>query len=495
MKEQLQGWLRLSISALGFCTVACVHSAKKGDPLFEEPTTNRFHVLFIAVDDLRPELGCYGAEYVQTPHIDSLAQGGVTFLSHFSAVPTCGASRYALLTGRSPATSRVRSGNRGFYEGASTLSPDQQDGAQSLPELFRRSGYHTTLIGKISHTPDGKVYAYNGAGDGRSELPNAWDDLATPYGPWQRGWGDFFAYAGGKHREDGQGHRDLMEFVAEDDDELPDGMMATEAIAQLTQLAESDQPFFLGLGFFKPHLPFVATRGDWEAVQAWNVPELEHPQRMPSSYAPGSGELFGYDAPWTKSRPLAAKDADSARLAYLACVRYTDRQVGRVLAALDDLGLADSTVVVLWGDHGWFLGEGDIWGKHTPLEQALASPLIVRAPGAEFNGESTTALASTLDIYPTLVDLCAPSFKATRFPLDGTSLAPILTGKSESVREVARGFWNGATTVRSAGHRLILRKGKDGWKDVELYDLGGSWSEDVSGSQAAVVEELMKFVD
>ena len=95
MKEQLQGWLRLSISALGFCTVACVHSAKKGDPLFGEPTTNRFHVLFIAVDDLRPELGCYGAEYVQTPHIDSLAQGGVTFLSHFSAVPTCGASRSA----------------------------------------------------------------------------------------------------------------------------------------------------------------------------------------------------------------------------------------------------------------------------------------------------------------------------------------------------------------------------------------------------------------
>ena len=364
-----------------------------------------------------------------------------------------------------------------------------------MPELFRRSGYKTTLIGKLSHTADGKVFAYDGKGDGRPELPHAWDELATPYGPWARGWGTFFAYADGKHREDGGGHRDLMEFVAEADDELPDGMMATEAIERLTRFAESDQPFFLGLGFFKPHLPFVATRGDWDAVQAWELPAIEHPERLPSRYTPGSGEFMGYHAPWEKARPLAAADADQARRGYLACLRYTDRQVGRVLSALEELGLAESTVVVLWGDHGWFLGEGDIWGKHTPMEQAMASPLIIRAPGALAAGQKSSALASTLDIYPTLIELCKPSFARTQFPLDGASLGPILNGEAEAVNEVVRGYWQNATTVRDARHRLILRKTRNGWKHVELYDTKGNWSGDISAMHPKLVEQLKASAD
>lgn len=480
---------------LGLCLLACTGPSEEAVTAPERPERNLLNVLFLAVDDLRPELGCYGVDYVRTPHIDSLAEQGVTFLSHFASVPTCGASRYALLTGRSPAASGVRSGNLGLYKGSSALSQELLDGAQSLPELFRRSGYNTTLIGKLSHTADGKVYAYNGKGDGRPELPHAWNEFATPYGPWQRGWGTFFAYANGRHREDGHGKRDLMEFVAEGDDELPDGMMAAEAIEQLTKFAKSDQPFFLGLGFFKPHLPFVATRGDWDAVQTWELPDIEYPKRLPSSYTPGSGEFFGYDAPWQKSRPLPAQDAVPARRAYLACLRYTDRQVGRVLGALEELGLADSTVVVLWGDHGWFLGEGDIWGKHTPMERAMASPLIIRAPGAQTAGQKTTALTSSLDVYPTLIELCKPRFEKTYFPLDGTSLAPIINGQAESVNEVVRGYWNKTATVRNARYRLILRKSKSGWKDAELYDTTGDWSEEISALQPELVEQLKQHAD
>jgi arylsulfatase A-like enzyme len=483
------------VPGLALCLLACAGAERESADAPVPPAHNRYNVLFLAVDDLRPELGCYGVDYVRTPHIDSLAAGGVTFLSHFASVPTCGASRYALLTGRSPSASGVRGGNQGLYQGASALSQELLEGAQSLPELFGRSGYQTTLIGKLSHTADGKVYDYNGEGDGRLELPHAWDKLATPYGPWRRGWGIFFAYAEGRHREDQQGNRDLMEFVAERDDELPDGMLASEAIDQLAQLAESGQPFFLGLGFFKPHLPFVATRGDWEAVQDWELPELEFTERSPSSYAPASGEFFGYNAHWPKSRPLTTDDADQARRAYLACLRYTDRQVGRVLDALDQFGLAESTIVVLWGDHGWFLGEGDIWGKHTPLEQGLASPLILRAPGLDAQGLRTTALASTLDIYPTLVDLCAPSFTNTRFPLDGESLAPILRGQTDSVREVVRGYWNAASTVRSRDYRLIVRKNKDGWKNVELYSAASNWAVDIGADRPGIVEQLQEFVD
>ena len=229
------------------------------------------NVLFIAIDDLRTELGCYGVDYADSPHLDQLAAEGTLFTNHFVQVPTCGASRYALLTGRSPAASGALQ-NGAMYSGRTALNPQQQPGAQTLPELFRRSGYHTTLIGKISHTADGRVYEYNGSGDGRDEIPLAWDDKLTPFGKWQRGWGIFFAYGQGRHREDGNGNKDLMQFSVENDDDLPDGMMASAAIEQLKQLGNSEKPFFMGLGFFKPHLPFVAPRQDWEAVRDRNIP-------------------------------------------------------------------------------------------------------------------------------------------------------------------------------------------------------------------------------
>lgn len=281
-----------------------------------DETNNRYNVLFIAIDDLRPELGCYGVDYVDTPNIDKLASTGVTFLQHFAAVPTCGASRYALLTGRSPLSSGIRSGNNALHSGPTALKAEQQPGAQSLPELFRRSGYRTTLIGKISHTADGKVTAYNGTGDKRHELPHAWDDFATPYGPWQRGWGTFFAYADGKHREDGQGHRDLMEFTAEKDTDLPDGLMAEAAIEKLKELKGKDEPFFMGLGFFKPHLPFVAPKQDWDAVSLWDVPPPVMREGIDTHYAnEKSGEFYKYKTTFEKSRPLALEDAQQARRA------------------------------------------------------------------------------------------------------------------------------------------------------------------------------------
>ena len=416
---------------------------------------DRYNVLFLAIDDLRPELGCYDVDYVRTPHIDALAARGMVFLNHYAEVPTCGASRYALLTGRSATHSGVRRGNEVLYHGPAALVPESLDGAQSLPELFRRSGYHTTLIGKLSHTPDGRVYAYDGSGDGRAELPQAWDDFATPYGAWQRGWGSFFAYADGAHREDGGGHRELMQFTAERDEDLPDGLMAAEAERRLAALAAAEEPFFLAVGFYKPHLPFVATRADWQAVQDWPLPAPQHEGLADSPYATRSGEFYGYQFPFEKTRPLDEASTRTARLAYLACVRYVDRQVGRVLAALDANGLADNTVVVLWGDHGWYLGEDAMWGKHTPLERAMHSPLIVCAPGVGVAGQRTTALVSSLDVYPTLVELCAPEDRRTAHPLDGVSLLPLLRGEELAVHDAVEGWWGDVRTVRTPSGRAF----------------------------------------
>jgi arylsulfatase A-like enzyme len=458
--------------------------------------TNRYNVLFIAVDDLRTELGCYGLDYVQSPHLDRLASQGMVFAHHYVQVPTCGSSRYSMLTGRSPARTRVFNNNEALYHGPAALAQEQLAGAQTLPELFRRSGYRTVCIGKVSHTPDGWVFAYDGTGDGRPELPHAWDELATPLGPWQRGWGAFFAYAGGRHREDGQGHRGVMEFVAEHDEDLPDGLMAARAIEKLRAFQKSGQRFFLGLGFFKPHLPFVATQPDWETMEKVAVPPPPHPERPVSDYWHRSPEFYSYSFPFPKTNPLATPDQLRARRAYLACVRYTDRQVGKVLDALDTLGLADSTIVVVWGDNGWHLGDSQLWGKHTPFERALLTPLIIRAPGVSRAGARSDALVESLDLYPTLMDLCRPGFRRTQHPLDGLSLRPLLDGSAASLREAAVSYWGKAVTVRTATHRLIVARTGNAWSGEELYDLRQTPDpvENLAATQPDLVKRLLRFV-
>lgn len=453
------------------------------------------NVLFIAIDDLRTELGCYGVKDARSPNLDALAAQGMLFTNHFVQVPTCGASRYALLTGRSPQASGVTRSNAGFYRGDSALSQQQTPGAQTMPELFRRSGYATSLIGKISHTADGLVYEYDGSGDGRPEMPHAWESMVTPLGSWRRGWGIFFAYEGGRSREDGGGHLDLMEFTAENDSDLPDGQMADAAVAELGRLKQDGRPFFMGLGFFKPHLPFVAPKQDWQAMQEVDVQPPAHPQKPDSAYWHKSGEFYKYRAPYRKSHPLATQDAITARRAYLACVRYADRQVGKVLKALDDNGLAENTIVVVWGDHGWFLGETALWAKHAPLERALRSTLIVRVPGMA-KGEVTDALVETIDLYPTLVDYCQPQFNKTEWPLDGRSLLPLLKGDVESVRDYSRSYWSDAISVRTASHRLsATRRAEDGGKysNIELYDIRETPDpvEDLSDSEPDLVERLL----
>lgn len=482
-----------------FVAFASIAWSSFGRPLAaqsEGDGKNRYNVLFIAVDDLRAEIGAYGVSYVDTPNIDRLASQGVTFLRHYVPVPTCGASRYAMLTGRSPGRSGVTRNNNAFFQGSAALEQEELPAAQSMPELFRRSGYRTVGIGKISHTPDGKVYAYDGSGDGRPELPNAWDELATPYGLWDYGWGAFFAYPDGRHREDGRENSDLMNFEAQDDEDLPDGLIARAAVEKLAEFEQDDEPFFMAVGFYKPHLPFVAPQKDWDAVAEWDVPPPAHPGQIDSPYWHASGEFRRYEMPFEKGTPLAPDAQMQVKRGYLASLRYIDRQVGKVLDALEKDGLAESTIVILWSDHGWHLGEFAIWGKHTLFERAVHSPLIIRAPGIEAAGSVSDALVESIDLYPTLIDLCRPSFVETQHELNGGSLGAILRGQSDSVRDAALSYWNRQVSVRSPDHRLIARGQPDGWRDVELYDMRGGpdTADDLSDEQPARVGALERFL-
>lgn len=308
--------------------------------------------------------------------------------------------------------------------------------------------------------------------------------------------GAFFAYADGKHREDGQGNQDLMEFVAEEDEELPDGLMASTAIDKLNELKNREEPFFLGLGFFKPHLPFVATKKDWEAVKEWEIPPATHPERIDSPYWSNSGEFYRYDMPFSKTHPLAAEDRMTVRRAYLASIRYIDRQVGRVLDALEEQGLADETIVVLWSDHGWFLGEFEMWGKHTLFERASRSPLIIRTPDVQEPGRKSEALVQTIDLFPTLMDFTQPGFDKTEYTLDGISLVPVIQNETDQLREGALTYWSNTVSVRTQNYRLISTWNGESWSNTELYDMtqGPDASVNIADEHPDLVKQMQNLL-
>ena len=197
-----------------------------------------------------------------------------------------------------------------------------------------------------------------------------------------------------------------------------------------------------------------------------------------------------------KTRPLSREARENVRRGYLACVRYTDRQVGKVLTALDELGMRENTIVIVWGDHGWFLGDSALWAKHAPLERALKSTLMIRAPGVSKAGLKSAALVETVDIYPTLIDLCQPAFRETEYPLDGKSLKPILTGEETEIREAVLSYWNDAVSVRTQQYRMTasMKRGKP--TKIELYDITENPDpvENLAKSKPKVVEKLSEFL-
>lgn len=236
------------------------------------------NVLFIAVDDLRPQAGSYGETYMHTPNLDRLAETGVSFMNHFVQAPTCGASRYSMLTGQRPRPSRPASYGNGAFELLPQTKPDH---AVSLPHQFRRNGYRTVSIGKISHSPDGRQHEKTtdeGATDdpqAAPEMPFAWDDVYGPRGQWDTAWRAFFAYAGEKSRV--RGLTPAVEAADVDDRGYPDGLIADAAQEELRDLQERGKPFFMAVGFYKPHLPFTAPQQYWDHYDADELSKAPFP--------------------------------------------------------------------------------------------------------------------------------------------------------------------------------------------------------------------------
>lgn len=428
------------------------------------------NVLFIAIDDLRPELGCYGEQHMLTPNLDKLATQGRLFNHHYVQVPTCGASRFAMLTGRYPRQVAAL-GNNAFVLAPKTAPAE----VYSLPMLFKQNGYTTVSLGKITHSPDGlQSDERTGKRSELPELPYSWNTLWGPTGPWQDSWRAFFGYADGKTRD--RKTTPAFENIDVPDNGYPDGVTAEEAIRQLNLL--KDKPFFLAVGFFKPHLPFNSPKKYWDSYDASKLPAIPSP-KPPANVDPKislhkGGELFGQYA-FNGAKVLIANETQAADLrhAYYAAVSYSDAQVGRVLAELDKLGLSKNTIVVVWGDHGWHLGDNGVWGKHTLNERALRSALIIRTPEMKQPGKATDAVVETIDLFPTLAAV-------TGLPkpdkLEGKNLTPLLDNPAASWTENAYSFWrNAGNTGQSIcdGRYRMTRWVNDKSKEVvqvELYD-------------------------
>ena len=395
------------------------------------PGAKKPNILFIVSDDLKPLLGCYGTSWIQSPNIDRLAAKGTVFTSNYCQVAFCAPTRFSLLTGLRPDTTGVYLNPDQAQDLLRTRLPD----VVTLPQHFKNHGY-------ITH-PLHKVF------DGRTVDPR--HDAASwtvPYGPWDMAPGEKPAPGG---YQDPATKARLTEVLklgkptsgpATEACDIPDnayhdGGVTHTAAKRIREFAAQKEPFFLAVGFVKPHLPFVAPKKYWDLYDRSTVPLApfqQLPQKCPHDlgFYSNSGELRDY-SDISKTGPIPESQQRELVHGYAACVSYVDAQVGLLMQTLTDCGVADDTIICFWGDHGWHLGEHGHWGKLTNYEDAARAPLIISAPGVS-GGKRVTSLTEFLDVYPTLCELAGLPIPAH---VEGRSLTPLMHGHDTILHEAA----------------------------------------------------------
>lgn len=398
-----------------------------------EGTADARNVLFIAVDDLVPRLGCYGDKRVKSPQIDRLASQGTTFLHAQCQYPVCGPSRASLMSGLRPESAGVLDLKTKWREANPAIV--------SLPQHLKEHGYFTTGTGKI--------YDYRCVDDPEIMDAESWSEpFSFRPGLSQKDVEQQIKAEASRKRNSIEGYKyKYTKVAAAPENELVDFRdyrVAQEGIKRMRERAASDEPFFLAVGFAKPHLPFVAPKKYWDLYErdAFEIHPFQEKAAGNSGYGYGSsGELRVYEEipleGGTSEFPVALQK--ELIHGYYACVSYIDALVGMLLDELEALNLQDNTIIVLWGDHGFHLGDHAQWAKNTPFEQAARAPLLIADPRQSSKGTKSASPAEFTDIYPTLCELLGlplPDF------LEGRSLAAVLDDPSARPRE-------GAVTIRA----------------------------------------------
>ena len=468
----------------------------------------RPNVLFLTVDDLRPELGIYGASHVRSPNLDALGRTGMVFTRAYCQQAVCNPSRASVLTGLRPDTLRVWDLKTGFRE----TKPD----AITLPQHFRQSGYHTVNSGKLFHNvlPDPVSWSEPEMRiDGYPFDPDAVYRDADQV--------EWLEQRKTQIRKQGQEQQHIdrygqwyLKSGAYEAPDVPDnayydGAQTDAAILKLSELKRRKQPFFFGVGYYRPHLPLNAPKKYWDLYDRKKLPLAANPflpQNAPLMAGNMNRELRGYrdfsSAPRPDQGTLSEEQARLLRHGYFASVSYVDAQIGRLLGQLDRLRLAENTIVVLWGDHGWKLGEHNGWGKMTNYEVDTRVPLMIRAPGYR-GGQRCDRIVECVDMYPTLCE--AAGLK--RAPeLEGLSMVPLLLDPQSRFKTAAfsqflrEGIWVAPDGVEYMGYCIRTDRHRYvewvKWKEKtlaarELYDLVEDPQENVNRIGVAGTEALV----
>lgn len=413
------------------------------------------NVLFIAVDDLRPELGCYGAAHMKTPHIDRLAASGMLFELAYCQVAVCNPSRSSILSGTRPDTT-------GVLDNQHFMRPNMPD-VISLPQHFKNHDYTSVSLGKIFHHSDREP----------GDDPESWSEPAWYHGEPYRHWftKDSLDYVKRlkslpKDKQPKLIRAAPFEAADESDDLYPDGQTAVKTIETLKRLKADGKPFFLGVGFVKPHLPFTCPQKYWDLYPESSIQLAANAQRPKDAPEPAFHNNYELRSYGTVPENGKVTDAMALKLirGYRACVSFMDAQLGRVLDELDRLGLRENTLIVLWGDHGYHLGENGVFTKMTNFENGTRVPLIVSFPGMKTAGQRTKALVELVDLYPTLAELCVLPVPKH---LEGTSFVPLLEKPDQPWKKAA--FSQYLRTGKPPFTGRSIRT--DRWRYTEWHDL------------------------
>ncbi|QDT68187.1 Choline-sulfatase [Planctomycetes bacterium MalM25] len=452
------------------------------------------NVLLLCIDDMRPQTGAYGRPIMVTPNLDRLAAQSRLFRRHYVQVPTCGPSRACLLTGKNI---KRQSEIQHHYLGSRLAGSSEPASPETVIHHFKQHGYHTVGMGKISHQGGGWFHDKERKSHAH-ELPHSWHEYLDDEGS---RWGkqdQVHGYAFGKDRK-----ADKMppyERLEVEDEDYPDGRLARRAVNKLSDLAGSDEPFFMAVGFFKPHLPFAAPKKYWDLYDRDTIPLSPNPG-LPAEVDPAflhdSREFFGQYPGGREfggaGKRLSNEYARELVHGYYAAVSYMDAQVGKVLDELERTGLNKNTIVLAWGDHGWHLGDHTIWGKHSCFDRSLNSLLMVKRPNQPAPGEATEALVATIDIYPTLCELAS----LPRPPgLDGESFVAAIDDPSHRGKPLVTSYWRHAISVRTDRWRLTAFDNSN-QQAAMLFDHADDPHEtrNVAADHPEVVGTLQRLVD
>jgi len=474
-----------------------------GSPFLSRSSAlDRPNVLMILVDDLKPAMGCYGDPIAITPNMDALASRGMRFDLAYCNQAVCAPSRFTLMLGAHSTTT-------GLYGLGSQLRQVIPE-AVTLPQYFARHGYRTESLGKVFHIGHGNY------GDPESfDVPHFHDKVieyldpkSTDGGKLTREEAYFTNQQLGQIRTLPRGA--AFESPVANDKDYADGRVAEETIRRLSaakRLRESEgTPFFIAAGFARPHLPFSAPRKYWDLYKREQLPMPvfeELPENAPAVAGKRGGEISNYHP--VPIEATAEFDAELKRdlvHGYYASMSYVDAQIGKVIDGLDQLGLAEETIIVLWGDHGFHLGDLGIWTKHTNYEQANRIPILFVAPGVIEGGASTRQLAESVDVFPTLADLAGLANPKVTQRLDGVSLLEVLKDPSSRVRDHAFHAYpkrKMGRAIRTDRYRLVQWLGENESTDraeYELYDYQTDPLEkrNLADANPAVVERLKRIL-